>query len=319
MLNFLLLNTPKAWIAHDSDSSRAVFKIFGTTIHWYGVTMACGFIIAILISYIMWYRKGLNTSILDWFILLTIPTSIFGARLWWCLSNLTNPDFDHHHLGNWINLSNGGLAIEGGVLASVVMGSVYFHYYRHQIDWHVAIDIILPNVLLGQIMGRWGNFLNGEVFGNVTSYHSLAWLPSFIRNGMYLTTSDGITAYRQPLFLYEGIINLCGYLLIYVGLRQVKKYKPNWVPNGVIGSSYFLWYGAIRAILEPFRNESDIMRWGSVSTTEIMSAIWIILGVTLIAYSYFKHYQNKNKLANNSVKTTALNKQIHLEVKNNGK
>ncbi len=298
MLNSILLNAlsaPKPWIAHDSDSSRAVFHIFGTTIHWYGVTMACGFIIAITIGYIMWMRKGLNSSILDWFILFTIPTSIFGARLWWCLSNLTNPDFDHHQISNWINLSSGGLAIEGGVLATVVMASGYFHYWRHEVDWHVAIDIILPNVLLGQIMGRWGNFLNGEVFGHVTSYESLKWLPGFIRSGMYLTTDDGITAYRQPLFLYEGMINLVGYLCIYVGLRQIKMRKPNWIPNGVIGSLYFVWYGTIRAILEPFRNESDIMRWGSVSTTEIMSAIWIILGVSLIAYTYFKHYKNKNK------------------------
>ncbi len=297
MLNNILLGvltSPKAWPAHDSDSSRAIFHIFGTTVHWYGVTMACGFIIAITISYIMWVRKGLNSSILDWFILLTIPVSIIGARFWWCLSNLTNPDFDHHHLSNWINLSNGGLAIEGGVLASVIAASGYFHYWRHQIDWHVAIDIILPNVLLGQIMGRWGNFLNGEVFGHVTSYESLKWLPEFIRSGMYLSTDDGITAYRQPLFLYEGIINFFGYLFIYIGLRQIKRVQPKLIPTGVIGSLYFIWYGTIRAILEPFRNESDIMRWGSVSTTEIMSAIWIILGVVLIAFIYFKNYRNKD-------------------------
>ncbi len=289
-LNFL---STKAWPAHDPDSSRAVFQLFGTTIHWYGVTMATGFIIAITISYIMWVKNKLPTHILDWLILLVVPTSIFGARLWWCLSNINNPlvDFDASKISNWVDVGQGGLAIEGGVLACIIMAAGYFHYWRESIDWHIAMDIIVPNVLLGQIMGRWGNFLNGEVYGHITSYHSLSWLPAFIRNGMYI--DDGsVTAYRQPLFLYEGIINFIGYLLMYVGFRQINIRKPRIMPTGVLGSFYFVWYGTVRAILEPFRDRSDIMMWkfGTVNiwTTEVMSAIWITLGVVLITYCYVK-------------------------------
>ena len=295
---FLNSLTKHAWNAHDPDSSRAVFHLFGTTIHWYGVTMASGFMIAIIISYIVWVKKGLPSYILDWLILLVVPTAIIGARFWWCLSNINNPSWDESHtFKGWIDISGGGLAIEGGVTACVIMGAGYFHYWRDQVDWRTAIDVILPNVLLGQIMGRWGNFLNGEVYGHITSYHSLSWLPAFIRDGMYINDGQH-TAYRQPLFLYEGMVNLVGYLVIYIGFRQVAKHKPKAMPVGVIGLSYFIWYGTVRAILEPYRDSSDIMMWhiGSVNiwTTEVMSAIWITVGISLITYCYIKDYR-KNK------------------------
>lgn len=164
-----------------------------------------------------------------------LPIGFIGARLYYVAFQW--PEYAQDPAKIFM-IWQGGIAIYGGLIAGLITLIVYT-YYRHLPTW-LLLDVITPGVMLAQIMGRWGNFMNQEAYGAVTSLDFLKGLhlPDFIIQQMFI---DG--AYRQPTFLYESFFNLIGLILILV-LRHKHVFK-----QGEVALSYVLWYSIVRFFL----------------------------------------------------------------------
>ncbi|WP_261368964.1 prolipoprotein diacylglyceryl transferase [Mycoplasma struthionis] len=169
----------------------------------------------------------------------------------------------------------------GGVITATICVIIYAVFSKHpkRIDIKKAFSIILPAVLIGQAIGRWGNFANHEVYGGVMEQTSLAFrlLPAVIRDHMFI---DG--KYRLPLFLYESIANLVAYIIIVWILN-----KWNWLKPGTTGALYILYYGIIRFGMEPLRE-------GSYTIYKVISGSMIALGLILVIVFEFVIKLNYN-------------------------
>lgn len=254
-------------------SSKIFIEIAGISIAWYAILIVAGGIIACMISKKRMNAKGYtNIDFSDMFINI-IAVGLVGARLWYVAFK-----FDELYKNDLIRIFKiyeGGLAIQGGVIA----GLIYAIYYlkKRNINILEAGDAIMPTVLLAQAIGRWGNFVNQEAYGQIMTSEQMSKLmiPSFIKEGMFIQG-----AYRQPTFLYESILNLLGFLLIIFVISKVLK-KP-----GTQFGMYFIWYGITRFIVEKFR--SDSLMFGALKMAQVTSLIFILAGVVLIIYVYNK-------------------------------
>ncbi len=209
----------------------------GFIIKFYGIVIVSGAVISYFISDHYFYKKFHKHSILDTLLLVAFPAGIVGARLWYCL--ILEPGT------NIFDIRSGGMAIQGGALLGIIFGVGFMLIFRRYVNIRWAMDVIVPTILIAQVIGRWGNFFNQEVYGGVVSYESIAWLPKIIVNNMYI---DG--DYHLPLFLIEGAINLCGYFII---RYAVGKLLRKWLSLGDLSMSYVIWYGLVRICLEGLR------------------------------------------------------------------
>lgn len=283
------------------------FSIGNFDLPWYAIFFMIGFFVTIVIACITChFRYKLKYDILFWFAILLVPASLLGARFWSaCIGDLPWEDFFTR---------SGGLAIQGGVVASVIVAIIYFPLMLKKPTYHVRtifegktciakpsmwifLDIITPLVLLGQAIGRWGNFFNGELFGRQVDPSSLHWL-EVIMPGVYDhmqavvsgPAAEGLIngAYYEPLFLYEGLLNIFFFLIIYLLLPNFKQIKI-----GVIGSLYFVIYGIIRFSLEPLRFSAY-----TFIGTYVINGILMTLGIVLFILCQFvlPKYRHKQLL-----------------------
>lgn len=272
--------------APDVIWSENVAIAFGS-VRWYAIFIMIGFIIAILAACLkMWKRYFISTEPFYWFILIGVPLAIFGANFGSCvLGEPAGKSWSEF----WMKFGE-GLAIEWGILFVVVAAFVYFPLalksprYRvrdkfnltHEVKkvsfWMYA-DAIMPCILIAQFIGRWGNYMNQEVYGSLVTDESLCW---FLHNCLpYMWVQDSASSpagYHQPLFLWEGIGNLCMFFILYFGIEFIKQRKA-----GDLAGLYILWYGMFRLCLEPLRDSQY-----KSSTTMILSSIFVAAGISFI-------------------------------------
>lgn len=264
------------------DTGEPSWVLWGF-LHTYSLTMFLGVIFSFLTVCYFWKRYKYSWEILQIMLIIIVPTSILGARLWYCISESIGGNTDVWH--NFWRFS--GLSIHGGVFISTACVSPYVYSKRHAVDFRTVWGIVLPSVLLGQAIGRWGNYDNHEVYGHIVSGESLDWM-TFLKKGMFI---DG--HYRAPLFFYEFLTSMAGYyLLVWVLLRK------NWVRPGVTGWLYLVWYGIVRISMEPFRDNAFIMgqdKGGAVPVSIIVAGLSIGFGL-LGAIYYQLTPQQLNKL-----------------------
>ncbi|TQC51286.1 prolipoprotein diacylglyceryl transferase [Mycoplasmopsis mucosicanis] len=264
----------------EANSGSVLFNIGSFPVRTYSITLLFGFIAAILTIVFFWRREKYKWEILYGFIILIVPFSIIGARLWDLVEvAIYNPNFD---FSSWYKIWEGGLSIQGGVVLGAIVGCLYAYSKRHLIDFRKTIDIIIPTILIGQVIGRWGNYANHEVYGKVDWSGSsvLIFGKNFAQN-LFIKdhVSDALNVgglFRYPLFLYEGLANLFGYLMIVWVFNLFRLFKP-----GVTCGMYFIWYGLVRFALEPLREES-------YEIYSVAALAFIVLG-TFISL-YFAHY-----------------------------
>ncbi|HEY8405793.1 MAG TPA: prolipoprotein diacylglyceryl transferase [Acholeplasma sp.] len=238
----------------------------GNGIAWYAVFILAGIISATVLGYLEFRRFGVNTDILFDGLLYCVPLAIIGARLWFVIFNLD----DYNSIGEMFAIWNGGLAIHGGVIFAFIF--VYFFSKYKKVSFWWFLDVVAPGFLIGQTFGRWGNFMNQELYGPVVE--NLNWLPSLIRDQMFING-----AFRHPTFLYESLINLVG-LIIILALRRKKLFKL-----GDIVALYLLWYGMARIPNELLRLQSGVaepLMIGGVSVSVLTSIGFIIAGIAII-------------------------------------
>lgn len=283
---FILGSIPIPTHPWSSDAAIA-FHIGSLPIRWYGIFITIGFILAIILAVVKlecWYK--VKSDPFYWYCLMGIPAAILGARFWSCC--LGDAEWSQFFI-----FSTGGLAIEGGVVFAALVALWWFPFilkkpkYQvrdltidptkpqiRQVSIWVYVDGIIPCILIGQVIGRWGNYFNQEIYGQlINSSHSsyIEWLCYHLPY-MYVSDSSMITGYYQPLFLYESCTNLVGLIILYIGFEFIPKLK-----SGTIGMCYFLWYGIVRLVFEPLRYNQY-----SFVNTYVMTGIWITFSIILI-------------------------------------
>lgn len=245
------------------------------TITWYAILSILGFFVAYYLSLHTLLKMKVDKNKVEDFLFYLFPISYLGARIWYCLFEW------QRYASNPISVLyiwEGGLAFHGGVFAAILFSIYYCR--KNQIHMLRFADAIFPNVLIGQMIGRWGNFINREAFGPIVSKESLDWLPNFIQDGMYIHG-----AYRMPTFLYEGIGNLIGFVLIRFVYNRYGRKK-----RGDLMYAYFMWAGMVRFFIEGFRTDSLMI--GPLKTAQLVSLCLIIAGLLGILGVYNKLFKN---------------------------
>ena len=246
------------------------FEVFGFSIYWYGVIIAAGFLLAVLYCMHRCGEFGLNSdNVLDTLIVGT-PLAIIGARLYYVVFYF---DLYRDNLWEIFAIRDGGLAIYGGIIGGFLGIFGVCAYKKYNLLG--VLDCIAPGVLIGQIIGRWGNFVNAEAYGVIGPYDFLGHTfdaSALAENNPFIMSVNGELVH--PTFLYESVWNLIGFLIINAFWKR-KKY------NGQVLLWYVTWYGLGRCVIEGFRGDSLYV--GSLRISQLLALICFVIGVVLLA------------------------------------
>lgn len=250
--------------------NRVAFELFGLPIYWYAIIIVSGVIIAMWLSTREAVRVGLKPDDVTDFMLIGLPVSIIGARLYYILFDLQYYIDDPSQI---FNIRSGGIAIYGALMAGGIW--LYFFCQRNFISPWTFLDIAAPSVLLAQGIGRWGNFMNHEAFGAEVSRSFLEslYIPKFIIDNMYIDE-----AYRQPTFLYESVWNVIGFIVL-IFLRK----KTGLLKEGEVFLSYLIWYGFGRFFIEGMRTDS-LYLFGDIRVSQALSALLFFGAIGLLIW-----------------------------------
>ncbi|MGO1478876.1 prolipoprotein diacylglyceryl transferase [Senegalia sp. (in: firmicutes)] len=224
------------------------FEIFGLSIRWYGIFIASGMIIGALIAVKEARRVGFDEEELINMLIFAIPMAIVGARIYYVIFKW---DYYQGNILEMINIRSGGLAIHGGIIGSVLTAIIYCKIRKINF-WKLA-DITAPSIILGQAIGRWGNYANKEAHGGPTD---LPWAISV--NGENV----------HPTFFYEFIWNI----LVFVFLVWFRKNKKK--SNGEVFLLYLALYSVGRFFIEGLRTDS--LMWGPFRVAQLISIVLIV-------------------------------------------
>lgn len=258
-LSYTLISFPGLGLELDPPST---IQLGPLTIHFYGLIIAVGMLLAVLYASKRSKEFGLKEDDLIDGVLWVTPFAIICARLYYCIF-----EWDQY-ASNPISILyiwNGGLAIYGGVLGAVIGLSVFCK--ARKIKATAMMDVVALGLLIGQSVGRWGNFMNREAFGAPTD--------SFLRMGLY-DTATGAVEYYHPTFLYESLWNFVGFLLLHF-LSKKRKY------DGQVALGYVAWYGLGRAFIEGLRTDS--LYWGSFRVSQVLAAVSCIAAAALLLWN----------------------------------
>ena len=177
-------------------------------IRWYSVTMLLAILSASYVILKEAKKKGFTEDFLNNLFFYTIICAIIGARLYYVAFNFH--EYQNDLLGIF-RIWEGGLAIHGGIIGGLLF--ITFYTKKYKVNELLLLDIIVVGLILGQIIGRWGNFMNGEAYGPITTYQTLKslFIPEFIIEGMKI---NGI--YYHPTFLYESLLNVIGLIILLI-------------------------------------------------------------------------------------------------------
>ena len=247
----------------------AIENIFwtGRDIAWYGIFVMLGILSGIF--YAFWRGKknnGISTDDMMDIAIFSIPAAIIGARLYYVVFNLKA----FPTLFSVIEVWNGGLAVYGGIIAGFAVGFAVCKFKK--ISVLKVFDSVAPAVMLGQIIGRWGNFTNAEVLGIKTD---LPW-------GMSINGAAAV----HPIFLYESLWNLIGFIIINL-IYKKKKF------DGQIFLMYIVWYGFGRMLIEGIRDELDTLKLGIFRISQVVGFLCFVAGIILFVFLLMKYKNQK--------------------------
>lgn len=271
---------------------------------WYAICILSGAIFVYLLCDHKFYIQYGQHGILESVLLTGFPAGIIGARIGYVIGNWNvggTSSFayrvSHGDILSIIAIWEGGLTILGGAIGGILVGVLWFLWKKKQYNIWLAVDIIVPTILIAQAIGRWGNFFNCEVHGGLVDESYFQWLPRVIFQNAHYSKTYGWASEGKlfaPLFFIEGISNLLGYFVI-AHLFGVKLRK--YTELGDLAFAYPIWYGLTRLIMEPMRTEADVM-----GTKGYWSWFWsiayVVIGILLIVGNHFIRHQLAKKKDN---------------------
>ena len=251
--------------------NKVAFSIGNLEVRWYGIIITLGIIL--VVAYCAYRAKQEQISVDDLLdmAIFTIIFAIIGARLYYVLTSLSEYDSFYEVIAIW----EGGLAIYGGIIAGAI--TIYVVCRIKKISFAKAFDMVAPAVMIGQILGRWGNFFNGEAYGREIAENSIFY---FIRMGLIPNIESASKMhYFHPTFLYESLWNLVGFIIINA-LYKKKKF------DGQICLMYISWYGFGRMLIEGLRTDSLYV--GAFRISQVIGFLCFVVGSVLLIYNLVK-------------------------------
>lgn len=270
------------------------FTIFGIEIRFYGILIMLAFIVGLILAIRFCKQKGYDENLPYALILIVFPSAIIGARINYVLFTLDKGWTFLEVLQIW----HGGLMIYGGIIFSVVAIAIYCAIKK--ISFFAVLDMLAPILILGQAIGRWGNFFNQEAYGSLITNPSFQWFPFgvWIEKSHFTTEAsnqvieffgntnvDG--AWFNATFFYESMWCLGGFFLLYFLFKKTNK-------KGLCTATYLAYYGLERFFVEMIRTDSLYL--GSVKISVLISGLIFATGAGYLIYLLIKHIINKKKI-----------------------
>ena len=276
-MNYSVISFPSLGIELDPALGFAIGPL---NIRFYGLIIACGLMLAVIYGMKRSKQFGFTEDHIIDGVLWVVPFAIICARAYYCI-------FSWHEFAadpiSVLYIWKGGIAIYGGVLGAAIGVSVYAKCRK--INLPALLDVVSLGFLIGQSIGRWGNFFNREAFGAATE--------SFLRMGLY-NTATGQTEYYHPTFFYESMWNLAGFVLLHF-LSKKRQY------DGQIALGYVAWYGLGRAFIEGLRTDSLYL--GSFRVSQLLAAVSCILAVAILIWQLFRPHSPEKLFCNRLTET----------------
>lgn len=247
-----------------TSPGEIAFSLYNYPVHWYGIIMAFSIITGLFVVSLI--RKSYYPNISQDFILdlsfYLIIGGILGARLYYVLL-----DFQYYikHPLEILEVWHGGLSIHGAIIGAIIIGAIYIKKNKH--NFFEIADLYTYGLVIGQAIGRWGNFFNSEAFGLPTN---LPWKLFIPINRRPLEFYD--INYFHPTFLYESIINLIVFFILFCGIRKFSKNI-----KGIVFFSYLILYSIVRFFIESLRIDS-VLNIKGIPIAQLVSIIFIIIG-----------------------------------------
>lgn len=234
-------------------------------IYWYSIILFISFSVGAFLALKESEKYNISKDFMYNLFFYLVPVVLIGARLYFVLFHL---DYYSSNLIDIFKVWEGGLAIHGGIIAGIIF--VTYYTKKHNINTLRIIDILVVSLILGQALGRWGNFFNSEAHGPITTLKHLQnlHLPNFVIEGMYINGN-----YYIPTFFYETLWCLIGFIMLLL-IRRSNKIKI-----GQLTSIYLVWYGLIRIFIEKMRTDSLML--GSLKIAQLVSILMIIVGIIM--------------------------------------
>lgn len=237
--------------------NRVAFNVFGKDIYWYGVIIALGFALAVLYCSLRIRRFGFNNDLLFDALVAALPSAIVGARLYYVIWEW---GYYSKYPSEIIAVWHGGMAIYGGIIGALVAVAVYGRVKRASIPG--MFDVAALGLLIGQCLGRWGNFINGEAHGTLT-------------DSVLGMTVNGYGPFH-PTFLYESVWTALGFVVLHLVSVYFYRFR------GQIFLSYLVWYGAGRAVIEGLRTDSLYIGQTDIRVSQVVAVVSCIIGLVLL-------------------------------------
>jgi phosphatidylglycerol:prolipoprotein diacylglycerol transferase len=249
-------------------------------VHWYGLIIGFGVLLGLIIALRESERRGLDKEIFTDLILFAVPIAIICARIYYVIFQW---EYYSQNPGDIIKIWNGGIAIHGALIGAVLTAIIFAKVKK--VSFWKLVDIAAPSLLLGQAIGRWGNFMNQEAHGGevTRSFLENMHLPEFIINQMYINGT-----YYHPTFLYESIWNILG-VIILLSLRKVN------LRRGELFLTYVIWYSIGRYFIEGLRTDS-LMLTESLRIAQVISIVLVVVAIALVVYRRVRGHSDKRYL-----------------------
>ncbi len=260
--------------------------IKGLDIYWYAIIITAGIVLGFLYALNIASKHGISKDDLTDFALFAVPVSVICARIYYVVFSFD--EFDS--FSDMINIRNGGLAILGAVIGGIITAVIFCKVKK--LNFLALADVCVVALLIGQLIGRWGNFMNVEAFGSLVSDDFLfgmkikiSEISYDVRQNLGISFGDGFVSVH-PTFLYESVWNLAGFAFL-AFYNKRKKF------NGEMFLMYLSWYGLGRFMVEALRTDSLMIGKTGLRVSQLVSLAAFVVGVTALGILYFKFKKNK--------------------------
>ena len=244
------------------------FELFGVSIYWYGIIITLGVALAYLYAHLRAPKLGLSRDRMFDVAFGALIGGFLGARIYFCVFSTLNPDspLSYDFVTTFTTIRDGGLAIYGGIIGGFLVGFIMCKIRK--VHFGAMCDLAAPGFLIGQCIGRWGNFINQEAHGGVCD-------PDFLFGMTGTIISDQVEAGAlvHPCFLYESAWCLIGFILLHLYSVKLRSY------DGEVALLYVAWYGLGRAFIEGLRTDS--LMAGDIRISQLVGAASFVIAIVL--------------------------------------